>query len=175
MAHFDHPVMDLPASYYSAVGEFMFRFAQLEYQLHEIIWMAMDLGYQQGRILTIGTDFRVLSATIKTITRPDARVWVKNKTIIQEMNSIVGNGRKHYGLRNKIAHGSWQSPDGSPKNARLHFMKQEDERILPRHDKTLNDQRIHRHAGELRTLNHRAKKLIEQLYAGRPIPPVRSA
>ena len=175
MAQFYHPVMDLPPEYYPAIGEFMFRFAQLENQLHEIVWMAMDLGYQEGRILTIGTDFRVLCAQIKTITRLDARVWVKNKTLIQEMNSIAGNGRKHLDFRNKIAHGSWQSPDGGQKQAQLLFTKHEEERILPRYDRTLDDKRIHRRAGQLRALNERARKLIDRLYAERPTPPPRSA
>src|SRR6185312_8320090 len=110
-AQFDHPVVDLPSQYYAAIGEFLFRFAQLEYQLHEIVWLALQLGYEQGRILTIGTDFRVLCGMIGTITHPDADTWVKkHRTIVQEMNHVAGHGRKQIALRNRLAHGSWQSP-----------------------------------------------------------------
>lgn len=107
MAHFDNPVMDLPLSYYSAIGEFAFRFAQLEYQLHEIVWMALDLTYKAGRVLTIGTDVRVLCGMVNTITT--GALWVTNKTRIQEMNHIANNARKLSKLRNRLAHGSWQA------------------------------------------------------------------
>lgn len=42
MVSFEHPAMDLEQEYYSAIGEFIFRYAQLEYQMHELVWFALD-------------------------------------------------------------------------------------------------------------------------------------
>lgn len=161
MAQFDDPVMDLPPEYYSAIGEFMFRYAQLEYQMHEIVWMAFDLGYKKGRILTIGTDARVLVGMISNIAGTD--LWIRNPTRKQEMNSVAGTARKYYVLRNRIAHGSWQAPRGDPKQARLHFMKESEFRLMPRFDPTLDVGKIHKNAGALRNANLKAKRLISAL------------
>ena len=49
----DDVAIDLPSKYYPAIGEFLFRYAQLEYQMHEIIWRALDLENTEGRVLTI--------------------------------------------------------------------------------------------------------------------------
>jgi hypothetical protein len=166
MAQIDDPVMALPPAYYAAIGEFAFRFAQLEYQLHEIVWMALDLSYKAGRVLTIGTDVRVLCGMVNTIT--STPTWITDKTRIQEMNSLANNARKLSGLRNRLMHGSWQGPGGNPKRARLHFMKEVHERILPRYDPKLDDRYIAKKAGELGALNERAKKLIRLLDGARP-------
>ena len=166
MAQFDDPVMDLPQNYYDAIGEYMFRFAQLEYQLHEIVWMAIDLNYRSGRILTIGTDVRVLCGMIQTIRLAEIK-WI-SKARTQEMNSIAGHARKQIVFRNTLAHGSWQAPKGDPKHARLHFMKEQHYRILPRYDPSLDAAKIFQKAGLLRGLNHRAKKLISLLNSERP-------
>src|SRR5262245_12319771 len=106
MAQIHEPVMDLPPAYYSAIGEFLFRFAQLEYQLHEIIWKAFKIGPKVGRTMTIGTDIRVLCGMIGTIT--GAKLWITNRTHIQEMNGIANGARSHSDFRNSLAHGSWQ-------------------------------------------------------------------
>ncbi len=103
MAQIDRPVMDLPHSYYPAMGEYLFRFAQLEYQLHEIVWMAFDIAYKPGRILTIGTDLKVVAAMINVIAK-DSR-WIKSPTRRQEMNSLANRARSYAPLRNSIVHG----------------------------------------------------------------------
>lgn len=166
MAQFDDPVMALPPSYYTAIGEFAFRFAQLEYQLHEIVWMALDLGYKAGRVLTIGTDARVLCGMVNVIVSEP--IWIQDKARIQEMNSIANNARKLATLRNRLLHGSWQGPGGDPTQARLHFMKETHERILPRFDPNLDDKYIAQKAGALGALNQRARILISLLDAERP-------
>jgi hypothetical protein len=37
---------------YAAIGEFVFRYAQLEYQMHEIVWAVMGLEYKASRALS---------------------------------------------------------------------------------------------------------------------------
>jgi len=166
MAQIDDPVMALPPAYYMAIGEFMFRFAQIEYQMHEIVWMALDLSYKAGRVLTIGTEIRVLCGMVTTIVSEP--IWIKNKYRTQEMNSIAGKARKLSTLRNRLAHGSWQGPGGDSQKARLHFMKETHERILPRYDPKLDDRYIAKKAGEVGDLNERARKLIRALDSERP-------
>jgi hypothetical protein len=161
MAVFDDPVMDLQPQYYSAIGEFLFRYAQLEYQMHEMIWFALGLDYKRGRLLTIGSGTRTLRGMIGTITSTDR--WVASKTTKQLMNSIASTAKKHFRLRNALAHGSWQAPNGDPKRARLHFMKEAHERLLPRFNPALDSRAIHKAAGELMSANHKARKLIASL------------
>jgi hypothetical protein len=161
MAQIAQPVMGLPHPYYAAIGEFLFRFAQLEYQLNEIIWSALQLDYKTGRTLTIGSDVKVLCQTIKTIANTRRKIWIKDPTLIQEMNSIANTATSLRERRNAIAHGSWQSTTGQPIGAILHFMK--NDRILPRADKSIDDRRIASDAAKLHDLNQRAKKLIAAL------------
>lgn len=160
----DDAAMDLPSKYYPAIGSFLFQYAQLEYQLHEIIWSALALPYTAGRVLTIGTDVKVLCAMITTITSDNPHAaWTISRTHRQEMNSIAGHARKIYGLRNTVAHGTWQHPPGKPQQVRLHSMKEHDVRIMPTINKEVDDAHLHKKAGELRALNVRAFRLIKEL------------
>jgi hypothetical protein len=122
MAQFAQPAIDLPASYYAAIGEFLFRFAHLEYQLHEIIWASMGLGYKSGRTLTIGTNTNSLRAMIRTIAL--GATWLKGEALRKELKAIANEIKDHASWRNAIAHASWQSPYGTPDNAHLHFIKE---------------------------------------------------
>jgi hypothetical protein len=159
-------VIDLPHPHYPAIGEFLFRFAQLEYQLHEIVWACLDLDFKQGRILTIGTDGRALRTMAKTIT--SAQRWVKTPFLKQEINGLVQFLKDNVNNRNAIAHGVWGSLTGEPKGAVLHFMKAPEERLLPRFDSDIDDRKIQTWAGNLRAWNVRAKRLIEKLNDARP-------
>ena len=124
-----------------------------------------DSQRYKGRVLTIGTDAKVLCAMINNITSDAAQKykWVSNPTHRQELNAIAGGARKLYPFRNRLAHGTWQHKAGQPNNVRLHFNKDGDERLMPRHDKTLDAARIAREAGILRNLNFRALKLWKEL------------
>ena len=154
-------MMKLPVSYYRAIGEFLFRFAQLEYQLHEIAWFALGLDHKRGRVFTIGTDVKVLCGILNTITMKD--IWIKDKFDNQEINSIANRVRNHSTFRNQLAHGSWQ--ESNQQKPRLVFMKERDERYLPKYDASIDDALIQTKAGQLKNLNHRAKKLIDRLDA----------
>jgi hypothetical protein len=159
-------VMDLPHQHYPAIGEFLFRFAQLEYQLHEIVWACLDLDFKQGRILTIGTDGKALRQMAKTIT--STQRWVKTQFLRQEVAGVVNCLKEHVNNRNAIAHGVWGSLTGQSADATLHFMKAPEERMLPRHDPSIDNRKIQTWCGHLRSWNIRAKKLIEKLNDARP-------
>jgi len=166
MSQIDTVVTALPHEYCQPIGEFLFRFAQLEYQLQEVIWAALDLGPKEGRILTIGADGKALRQMAKTITGVD--LWVKTKQHKQEINMVAEALRKHSEMRNAIAHGSWQSPDGRSSGARLHFMKRSENRIVPKYKPSLDDRLIQKWASQLKSANERARKLISNLNAVRP-------
>lgn len=159
-------VMHLPKPYYRAIGEFLFRYAQLEYQLHEIVWNSFDISYKQGRILTIGTDIKVICGQLKVITSKDT--WVKKPARKKEIDAISQSAFDLYEFRNQIAHGSWQSLDGTSKNVCLHIMKKSHFRYMPKADFSITDKTIKDKCAEVRVLNLRAKKLINQLLRERP-------
>jgi hypothetical protein len=162
---YHHPLMDLPSPYYRAIGEYIFRYAQLEYQLHEIIWAAMDLGPKEGRSLTIGTDIRVLVGICSTIVA--SRFWIKEPEALAAIKAFASATQKASSFRNELAHGSWQSRErrGPP---RLHRMKESGNRIMPDYDATLDAKLIRSRAKALRTWNLRARRLIDFLEDARP-------
>jgi hypothetical protein len=167
MAIVEHEVvMHLPKPYYRAIGEFIFRYSQLEYQLHEIVWMSLDLSHKQGRILTIGTDITVICRQLKVITSKDT--WVKKKKRKDEIDYLSKQASDLNEFRNQIAHGSWQSLDGTSKNVCVHIMKPSQHRYLPKADFSKTDKTIRVKCVELKVLNLRAKKLIKQLFRERP-------
>lgn len=154
----------LPHTYYPAIGEFLFRFGQLEQQLREIIWMSLDIGNKRGRILTVGADFRALCGQITTIASRD--MFVAEKFLRQEMNYVAGAARKTATFRNSLVHGVWESfPNGDPQ---LLFMKEADDRYMPSRRSDIDDAYLHREAGKLRALNDRAEKLRDKLELARP-------
>jgi len=173
MAQFHDPVMRLPEPYYAAIGEMLFRFWQLEYQMHEIVWFASGIEYKIGRILTIGTDVKVLCGQINNLAGRDR--WVRSARLRQEMNSIANNARKLAKPRNQLAHGSWQAPGRDPQKAVLHFMMEKEDRFLPRFDPKFDDTHIRSITGKLRDLNERARKLILDLRAEQRASPGKSA
>lgn len=159
MAYDAVPVMQLPASNYRAIGEFMFRYSQLESQLHEIVWHSLRLGYKTGRIVTIGTDSKVLCGMIGTIT--SSRMWIADPKLAEEMNAISKIVHDFSEDRNLIAHGSWQAPVFSPKSpAKLVKTKKRSERILPRASGAMTAANIRAKCKELRRANLRARNLL---------------
>jgi hypothetical protein len=148
----------LPPEYYAPFGELIFRWAQLEYQMQEIIWRAMGLDNKQGRVLTIGKDARAIIQTLRTITLR----WTNNATDKQLACSIAHGATQVIEFRNHLAHCSWQHPPGEPDNVYLHYMKEKEERLLPKAKKHDPDE-IRAKADKLQKLNEKAAKLIARL------------
>ena len=158
---------DLPHEYYAPIGEFMFRYAQLEYMLHEIAWRCIDIDNKQGRTLTIGADVSVLRATINTITSTDR--WVTTPRIRSEAGYIVGQAKAYAALRNQLAHGSWQFPkSGRSDDVLMCYMKETaEQRLMPQARRPKCDE-FYRAAGKLKSVIQRAKKLVAEIERDRP-------
>ena len=173
MIHMDF-VMNLPHQYYPAIGEFMFRCAQLEMQMHEIAWRATNIDNKQGRTLTIGADSKVIRGILGTATIPGMKgAWIPDseKAIKQEINYLREHSKPFVKLRNRIAHGSWQSPvDGKHSEVQLLAVKEQDEKYYARFDPSIDDAHIHQQCKLLKALNLRAKALLIKLHALRGMP-----
>lgn len=167
-------VMNLPHTYYPALGEFIFRCGQLENQMHEILWRALSIDNKQGRTLTIGADIKAIRGMLTTAASDEAKNrWIPSseRNIRQEINSLVLKSKEHIELRNRIAHGAWQSPvGGAPSDIQLLFTKERGEKILAKYDPTLDDAHIHKQCTELKKLNLKAKKLLLSLHSLRGMP-----
>ncbi len=94
--------LKLPVKYYAPIGEFIFRWAQLEYQMQEIIWRSLGIDNPQGRTLTVGMGARTLRAILGTLTLK----WLTHPTEKQMANSIAKGMRELENFRNQLAHGS---------------------------------------------------------------------
>src|SRR5687768_15754575 len=159
MAYLAAPVMRLPAANYRAIGEFMFRYAQLENQLHELVWHSLRLGYKPGRIMTIGTDIKVLCGMIGAIT--STRDWIADKTMADEINAVSKIAFDLNEDRNLIAHGSWQAAMGvRGAVAKLSKTKKRHNRILPTAAESMTAVGIRKKCAELKQANLRARKLL---------------
>lgn len=167
MVQMDEAAVNLPHEYYPAIGEFVFRFAQLEYLLHELTWRCIDIDNKQGRTLTIGTDLNVVLGYLNTITH--ANRWVTSNHVTGEIGNVCAVADKYRSLRNQIAHGSWQFPkNGDKTKVRMHYMKESaDHRMIPRH-KTLPPEHFHLASGKLKGAIERAKRLIAEIERDRP-------
>lgn len=166
MVRIDEAAVNLPHEYYPAIGEFVFRYAQLEYLLNEIVWRCMDIDNKQGRVLTIGSDISVLIGTINTVLGTPR--WVQSNHIKGEAGNILKVVKDNKALRNQLAHGSWQFPkNGSPANVFMHYMKEADDRIVPT-AKRLTPETLHKASGKLKATIERAKRLILEIERARP-------
>ena len=120
-------VVQLPAKYYARIGEITFRWATLEFQLQEIIWLVMGLDNKQGRVMTVGMDVTPLVAIFKNLTNR----WIDNPTYRQEVNSIGNSIKKLKSWRNAIVHGIWCETISKPHRVDLHHLYEPHQRLMP--------------------------------------------
>ncbi len=172
---FHEAAVDLPHEYYPAIGEFIFRYAQLEYLLHELIWRCLDIDNKQGRALTIGADISVLMGTLAMVTSPDGKRWVVSSHVRGEVGNVVKVAKDYKALRNQLAHGTWQHPPGDKPNIWMHYMKETyDQRLVPT-AKRLPSETMHKASGKLKATIQRAKRLIAEIEKDRPPQAARAA
>ncbi len=151
--------LQLPKGYYAPIGEVIFRWAQLEYQMQEIIWRSLGIDNKVGRTLTVGMDARTLAAILGTLTQR----WLTTPQEKQAAHSIAKGVRQLSNFRNHLAHGSWEYPKGGkPSDVYLIYMKEIEQRILPNAVKH-KPPKIKENAEKLRELNEKAQKLIHYL------------
>ena len=163
--------LQLPSRYYAPIGEVIYRWALLEYQMQEIIWRAMGIDNQQGRTLTVGMDARVLTGIFRTLIRR----WAANKTETKMISSLARDTSDLYDDRNNLAHGVWGYPSGSKQSdVWLHYMKPSKNRILPRAEKRTPRQ-IRATANKIKELNQRAERLINRLEKRQRTSPGKSS
>jgi hypothetical protein len=162
MAKLYEVASNLPPAYYPAIGELIFRWAQLEYQMQEIIWRALSIDNKRGRTLTVGKDARALASILRTLTLR----WITHPTDKQLTNHVAKCIGSVADTRNMLAHGSWQYPQGGePADVYLHYMKETaQQRIMPRAAK-LEPPDIERHLAKLKLANRKAETLIQRLSA----------
>jgi hypothetical protein len=153
--------LQLPEDYYKPIGEFIFRWAQLEYQMQEIVWRSLGVDNKTGRTLTIGMSARTLAAMLRTLTKQ----WLTHPTEKQWANSIARGVGGLAKFRNLLVHGSWEFPKGGdPNDIYMIYMKEPDHRILPRAKKHEPPEIIQKTI-RLKRLNDTAQKLIYRLDA----------
>ena len=163
---FDLP-LELPNRYYAPIGEVLYRWALLEFQIQAIIWRTLSIDNKQGRTLTVGMDAKVLVGILRTL----MRYWAANRTEIRMMESLAKHTQALTDDWNILAHGVWMYPlGGTSSNVYLTYMKKSHQRILPFVEKRRPHQ-ITATANKLRKLNKRADRLIKRLEKKLPIPP----
>jgi hypothetical protein len=163
--------LQLPPRYYAPIGEVIYRWALLEFQMQAIIWRAMELDNKQGRTLTVGMDARVLTGIFRTLNRR----WAANKTEIKMIGSLAKDVFDLYDDRNNLAHGVWMYPRGGKQSdVWLSYMKPSQNRILPRAEKRMPRQIIAT-ANKIKKLNRRAERLINRLEKRPPSSPEKSS
>ncbi len=152
--------LHLPAKYYAPIGEFIFRWAQLEYQMQEIIWRSLGIDNKMGRTLTVGMNATTLAAILNTLTLQ----WLATTKEKEAVRDIAKGVRELREFRNQLSHGSWEYPKGGKRSdVYLIYMKETAaQRILPRAVKH-EPQEIKSNAGKMKRLNENAQKLIHHL------------
>jgi hypothetical protein len=160
-------VMNLPHEYYPALGEFLFRSAQLENQMHNIAWVALNIEPKQGRVLTIGAGAKAVRGMLSTTASEEMRgYWIPlNSALKQGIDSIVRRSKEYTDLRNRLAHGRWEyTVGGKPEGVSLMYTKERDEKFFAKKDKSIDAAFLHRKCAEVKSLNLAAKRLLIDLY-----------
>ena len=159
MARMNDLPLELPSKYYPAIGETLYRWALLEFQMQAIIWRAMGLDNRQGRTLTVGMKAPVLIGILRTLTLK----WAVNKTEIRSIKALATDAQDLADDRNILAHGVWMYPQGGdPSDVFLHYMKKSHYRILP-HAEKKSPRNIKSTATKIRKLNERAERLLARI------------
>lgn len=154
-------LLDLPDKYYIAIGEVIYRWALLEFQMQAIIWRALDIDNKKGRTLTIGADSKALFGMLRTVNLR----WAVNKTEIRMIKALVSDAQDIGDERHILAHGVWVYPqNGKQSNIHLTYMKSSSHRILPKTER-LPLRRIKTVATKLRKINERAESLYQRIGA----------
>lgn len=166
--------MNLPHEYYPAIGEFIFRFGQLEHQLHIMLCVTLDLDPKSGRILTVGAPVKAIRGMIETAISPDMRGYYisdSQRKLLQKMHSLLNKCRGFDTLRNKLAHGAWEyAINGKFEDVGLVYVKERDQKYLAKKDKSVNAAYIHKECAKLKSANLAAKFLLIDLFEFRRRP-----
>lgn len=116
----------LPDEYYTQIGAIIAKWATLEAQMMFIIWRAMGLENEEGRVLTVGMGTQVLCGILRNLPRK----WVTDEKLKVALSQLVKFVSDSADSRNYLAHGMWTKYPDDPLPY-LNFMKSGEHRILP--------------------------------------------
>jgi hypothetical protein len=151
--------------YYLHIGAIVHKWATMEYLLQNIIWRAMGLDREQGRVLTIGMGVEVLSGVLRNLPRK----WITDQKIKDDLQALLKLVKDHVEYRNYLVHGVWtadlEKKDDPPW---LNYMKTGEQRIMPGAEQ-LSPESLHNFALVIEQMNERARLILQAL--GGPQPP----
>jgi hypothetical protein len=75
----------LPNEYNTQIGAIIAKWATLEFQMMTIIWRAMGLDNEEGRVLTVGMGTQVLCGVLRTLPKR----WITVDVTKQEVARLV--------------------------------------------------------------------------------------
>lgn len=153
--------------YYIHIGAIIHRWATLEYLLQNIIWKAMDLDREQGRVLTMGMGTQAICGVLRTLPKK----WVTEKHIQDDLKELLDLVWERKEFRNYLAHGVWTAETGKKDgHPWLNYMKSGDERITPGAEE-ITPELLRDLAQLVDEMNQKALALLKKL--GGPQPPSR--
>ena len=121
-----HP-FKLPKTYYTAIGEITYKWALVEFYIHDMARHFLGIGKKEGRVVLYKTGAREKITVLKTANLG----WVSDKASRDHIKSIAKEAYRLNDRRNEIAHGVWGCPEGKPNKLHLLYVTEGKERILP--------------------------------------------
>lgn len=123
---------------YNKIGKFIVEFSKTETILRVIFCVISGAGWQNGKIILTGLDFRMLSAITEKLLK-EKYAENKNKNKVAKIFSKLNEINDH---RNIIVHGTWEFYEGgfySLKTSRSSFLEKMHLSSLDEFDKFLNE------------------------------------
>ncbi len=150
----------LPPEYFAKIGEIIFVWARLEYQLGVLIREGYLIDKDTGRALTIGMDIGVACGVLRTLTYTNH--WVEDKAVIKELRELVTDIKDKTEHRHQFAHVVVGCSENNYEEFSRYLFKAAEHRINPGHEiVTLNSLQIF--VEEVRGFLRRAIDLTGQL------------
>ena len=165
MARVGYLVHTLPDEYYTQIGAILAKWASLEYQMMYIIWRAMGLENEEGRVLTVGMGTQVLCGILRNLPRK----WITQPDVQTAVADLVKFVSEHADSRNYLAHGMWTKFPDDPAPY-LNFMKTGEHRILPA-AQAVTPEQLRGFSAALDAMNHLASQIIS-VVGGNAAPPL---
>jgi hypothetical protein len=154
---YKHP-LNLPSKFYRPIGEIAYRWNLAEALMLSLCWHFMRLNDpKKARLLTMGMNADRKVQLFEFVIRQ----WVADPTRKSELGALHKRIDRLRKSRNKIVHGIWGHPPGSPEILKLFSFKDNDERFLPRAEPFSNAQLkavaddLHKLNRDLRTYSSR--------------------
>ena len=119
----------LTKAHYTAIGEITYKWALVEFLIHDLAAYFLRLDKKQGRIVLFKSNLREKCTVLKTAAN---RRYVKNNDISKKMIDISKRTINLSSDRNNIVHGVWGYETNKPKHLMLLLVPSSADRILPK-------------------------------------------